>query len=727
MKKWVSLHQHTDESNAGGYFEIVTKYTDYINYAKENKLPAVAITNHGNVARWIKHKLGVEEAGLKYIHGIEAYVTMDLDVKERGYHTILLAKNYEGVKQINRMSSKSFDRNDGHYYYKPRILFDDLVKNVEKGNIFVTTACLAGGLSQTYDKSTLNEDDVSKILSYSDDDLTNRDEEFPYSLWFKKWVEFAVNNRDRVYLEVQPHIYKPQASYNKLLLTLAKEYGLKIIAANDIHALNPRHDELRKLIKKGKGGSYETDDDFELWCKTYDEMLEGFDKQGVLSSEEAISALDATIEIVNQIEEFELDKSHKYPKLYEDEEAEFQKDIKQGFVKRGLNKLPVKERNKYVERVNYEYSVYKKNGAISYMLADKAMIDAAKADGRHVGYGRGSVSGSLIAYLTGSTEIDSVRHGLSFERFMNPERVSLADIDHDWLGEDKLWVQEWLLNNPQLHAASIMTANTYGLKGGIKALARGMGGYTPLEVQNICNQIEDDVIPDELYQSHRDLIDGAQEILGVIDSFGRHAAGIVLNTDTLDDTMGTQTISGWDYPVSQIAMKEIDYCNWTKFDVLGLDNMGLITRTCELAGLPFLTPDSTDIIDFNDENVWKSMRDFNVGIFQFEGDRAGKLLKDLFSDETLARIRTDVRDVNYIDLLSLCNAAQRPSGASYVEAVTEGKRKDNGHKALNDFLAPTLGYLVYQEQIMEFLVKFCGYSAGMADLIRRGIGEFFAC
>jgi len=291
------------------------------------------------------------------------------------------------------------------------------------------------------------------------------------------------------------------------------------------------------------------------------------------------------------------------------------------------------------------------------------------------------------------------------------------------LGEDKLWVQEWLLNNPQLHAASIMTANTYGLKGGIKALARGMGGYTPLEVQDICNQIEDDVIPDELYQLHKDLIDGAQEILGVIDSFGRHAAGIVLNTDTLDDTMGTQTISGWDYPVSQIAMKEIDYCNWTKFDVLGLDNMGLISRTCELAGLPFLTPDSTEIIDFNDEKVWKSMRDSNVGIFQFEGERAGKLLKDLFSDETLAKIRTGVRYINYMDLLSLCNAAQRPSGASYVEAVTEGKRKDNGHEALNDFLAPTMGYLVYQEQIMEFLVKFCGYSAGKSDLIRRGIGK----
>lgn len=427
MKKWVSLHQHTDESNSSGYFEIVTKYDDYIKYAKDNDVPAVAITNHGNVARWIKHKLGIEQAGLKYVHGIEAYVTMDLSNKDRGYHTILLAKNYEGVKQINRLSSKSFDRKDGHYYYKPRILFEDLVKNVEFGNIFVTTACLAGGLSQTFEKSCLTKADIPYILEYTNSDLEKRDAEQPYSLWFKKWVELAKNNPDRVYLEVQPHLYKPQAEYNAMLLELSEKYGLKLIAANDIHALNPKHDELRKIIKKGKGGDYETDDDFELWCKNYNEMIDMFEKQGVLTRQQAEQALDATIDIVNQVEEFDLDRSHKYPRLFTDEEAEFQKNIKTGYVKRGLNKLTKEEQQPYIDRVNYEYAVYKKNGAISYMLADKAMIDAAKRDGRHVGYGRGSVSGSLIAYLTGSTEIDSVRHKLSFERFMNPERVSLAD------------------------------------------------------------------------------------------------------------------------------------------------------------------------------------------------------------------------------------------------------------------------------------------------------------
>ena len=290
-------------------------------------------------------------------------------------------------------------------------------------------------------------------------------------------------------------------------------------------------------------------------------------------------------------------------------------------------------------------------------------------------------------------------------------------------------MQKWLLTNPQLHAASIMTANTYGLKGAIKAIADGLDKYKgqPAYIQSIRNQIDDDGnYPDELYQEHKQLFDMAKEIVGTIDSFGRHAAGIVLNTDPIDDVMGTQTVKGWTYPTSQVAMKEIDYCNWTKFDVLGLDNIGLISKTCDLAGLPFLTPDSTDIIDFEDEKVWKSMRESNIGIFQFEGDRAGKILKDLFSDETLSKIRTDVPNVRLIDLLSLANAAQRPSGASYVQAVTEGVSKDNGSKVLNDFLAPTMGYLVYQEQQTQFLSQFCKYTDAKADVIRRGIGKKLA-
>lgn len=707
---WVSLHQHTDASNAGGYFEIVSKPEDYIKYAKKYNLPAVSFTEHGNVAMWIKKKDLVESAGLKYIHGIEAYSIMDLADKNRGYHTILLAKNYNGVKEINQLSSDSFNRKDGHFYYRPRILFSDLKEAVAHGNIIVTTACLAGPISQN-----LVDPDIDEEESKRRTEILNC------------WLDLAKENRDNVYLEVQPHDNVEQARLNNALQNYASAYDLKLIAANDIHAINQEHDRLRKIIKKGKHNGYDNDDQFELWCKTRSEMVDAFTKQGVLTSDNIQKALDATVDIAESVEEFEIDKSHKYPKLYENPEAEFKRRIKHGLIKRGINKLPKDEQNEYVQRVNREYKVYKHNGAIDYMLSHEDIMNAAKEHGAHFGPGRGSVSGSLIAYLCGQTDMDSLKLGLNFERFMNPERISLADIDVDAYKPDQQWIQQWILTNPKWHAASIMTANTYGLKAAIKAVADGMERYAgkPAYIQSIRNRIGDDgFIPTDLYEEHQQLIDDAKKVVGVIDSFGRHAAGIVIDTNTIDDTMGTQTISGWDYPVSQIAMTEIESRRWVKYDVLGLDNIGLISRAAELAGIPFPTPDS-DFIDFEDEKVWNSMREDNIGVFQMEGERAGKLLKDMLSPATIKKIRSNEagKDVKYMDLLSLVNAAQRPSGASYVDAVTHGKFKDNGHPALNKFLAPTLGELVYQEQILNFLVDFCGYSAGRADVIRRGIGH----
>ena len=706
---WVPLHQHTIFSN-GSYFEIVTKPEDYVQYALDHNITAVCFTEHGGVQGWISKKDKIEAAGLKFIGGIEAYTTMNLSDKNRGYHTILIAKNYDGVKEINRLSSQSFNRQDGHFYYRPRILFDDLKATVSHGNIIVTTACLAGPIAQNLinlDMAQEEKDDHSKVL--------------------EQWLNFAQDNRDNVYLEVQPHDNVEQARLNNALQNYASAYGLQLIAANDIHALNPEHDRLRKIIKKGKHNGYDNDDQFELWCKTRPEMVDAFTKQGVLTPDNIQKALDATVEIAKSVEEFEIDKSHKYPKLYEDPEKEFQKRIKVGLISRGIDKLPQNEKKKYVERVNREYQVYKHNGAIDYMLSHQDILNAAKEHGIKFGYGRGSVSGSLIAYLCGQTDMDSLKLGLNFERFMNPERISLADIDVDAYKPDQQWIQQWILTNPKWHAASIMTANTYGLKAAIKAIADGMDRYAgkPAYIQSIRNRIGDDgFIPTDLYEEHQQLIDDAKKVVGVIDSFGRHAAGIVIDTNTIDDTMGTQTISGWDYPVSQIAMTEIESRRWVKYDILGLDNIGLISRAAELAGIPFPTPDS-DFIDFEDVNVWNSMRENNIGVFQMEGERAGKLLKDMLSSETIKNIRSNEagKDVKYIDLLSLVNAAQRPAGSSYVDNVTHGRFKDNGHPALNKFLAPTLGELVYQEQLIQFLVEFCGYSAGKADVIRRGIGH----
>ena len=718
-KQWISLHQHTDISNSN-YFEVVTQFKDYVAYAKEHGLHAVTSTEHGNVVRWIYRKELAEQAGLKYIHGMEAYVTMSLEGKE-AYHTILLARNYDGVKEINKLSSNSFNRTDGHFYRKPRILFNELKDIFKNGNIYITTACLAGFIYQNKPQK----DDTEEIRNTKKNVV-------------QQWLDMAKLHKDMFYFEIQPHDNKEQAELNTLAIKYANLVGCHVIASNDVHALNPKHNELRMIVKKGKRNGYDSDDEFELWVKSYDEMVDSFRKQradfniDIMSDEIIAQGLQSTLDIANSVEEFELDKSHKYPKLYKDPEKEFQKRIKQGLKDRGILDKPKEERKVYLDRVKHEYEVYKHNGAIDYMLCHEDILNAAHDNDIDVGYGRGSVSGSLIAYLCHQTEMDSVKLGLNFERFMNPERISLADVDNDSYSQDQQWLQQWMLTNDRWYAASILTTNTYGLKGAIKAIADGMDRYAgkPQYIQSIRNQIDDKGnYSNNLYEEHKELFDNAKQIVGVIDSFGRHAAGVLIDTNTIDDHVGIQTISKWDYPVTQVTMKEIDHYNWVKFDMLGLDNVGLISKACKLAGLPYLTPDSTDIVDFEDKKVWNSMRDNNIGIFQFEADRAGQILKDLFADDTIDKIengfdnnkRTKVR---YMDLLSLANAAQRPSGASYLYNVTHGIVKDNGHPALNEFLAPTLGNLVYQEQILNFLVNFCGYTAGKADVIRRGIGRF---
>lgn len=718
-KQWISLHQHTDISNSN-YFEVVTQFKDYVAYAKEHGLNAVTSTEHGNVVRWIYRKELAEQAGLKYIHGMEAYVTMSLEGKE-AYHTILLARNYDGVKEINKLSSKSFNRTDGHFYRKPRILFSELKDTFKNGNIYITTACLAGFIYQNKPHA----DDTQEVKAEKKHVV-------------QQWLDMAKLHKGMFYFEIQPHDNAEQAKLNTLAIKYAKLIGGNVIASNDVHALNPKHNELRMIVKKGKRNGYDSDDEFELWVKTYDEMVSSFQKQradfnvDIMSDEVITKALQATLDIADGVEEFELDKSHKYPKLYDNPEKEFQKRIKQGLKDRGILDKPKEERKVYLDRVKHEYEVYKHNGAIDYMLCHEDILNAAHDNGIDMGYGRGSVSGSLIAYLCHQTEMDSVKLGLNFERFMNPERISLADVDNDSFSQDQQWLQQWMLTNDKWHAASILTTNTYGLKGAIKAIADGMDKYAgkPQYIQSIRNQIDEKGnYTQALYEEHKELFDDAKQIVGVIDSFGRHAAGVLIDTNTIDDHVGIQTISKWDYPVTQVTMKEIDHYNWVKFDMLGLDNVGLISKACKLAGLPYLTPDSTDIVDFEDKKVWNSMRDNNIGIFQFEADRAGQILKDLFAPDTIDKIengfdnnkRTKVR---YMDLLSLANAAQRPSGASYLYNVTHGIVKDNGHPALNEFLAPTLGNMVYQEQILNFLVEFCGYTAGAADVIRRGIGRF---
>lgn len=687
-------------------FEVVSKYSDYLEQDKQNGINSFCITNHGNIAGWVKRKEAADKNNMKYIHGIEAYVTENLDEKlGDNYHLILLAKNWEGVKEINILSSSSFggrglDNDDNHFYRKPRMSREEIFNTSD--NIIILTACLGSPLWQTY-KGNFTEE-------------------------YDRWVDFFVKNKYRVWLEVQPHNTTEQKLYNKLLLDLADKHDMNIVATNDVHALNEEHEEIRTLLQKSKNAFYEADEGEEkeeLWAKDTQHMVDSFKLQGVLNDNQIEEAINNTQVICDQVENFELNRDIRYPKLYDDSTKVFQDAIKIGVKRRGIDKMSVDQQKIYAERIKKEYNIFQTLESTDFMLLEWNISQWIRDNGMYTGPGRGSAAGSLISYLLEITDLDPVKHTLSVERFVNPHRSNLADIDSDMYSEDRWKAQKYLLENPDLHCASIMTVGTYALRGAIRDIGKALG-YNPFETNEISKQlIEEDgetIIPQKLYDEHTELFDYAKKIEGVINNFGRHAAGILVYSEPIEDIIGTMRVKDFDYPVTQLNMKEIDGLNLVKLDMLGLDNVGLMNITEELAGLPHLSPQSKEI-DFNDDNVIKSIAEDNTAIFQFEKQRSQKLLKDMFSQNVLNRIKKVNPESTYVELLSLLTAVIRPSGGSIIDDVVAGNFIDNGHPALNKFLRKTQGALVYQEQMTSFLVEFCGWDEASADIIRRGMAK----
>ncbi|MBQ2176170.1 MAG: hypothetical protein II453_14285, partial [Alphaproteobacteria bacterium] len=293
----------------------------------------------------------------------------------------------------------------------------------------------------------------------------------------------------------------------------------------------------------------------------------------------------------------------------------------------------------------------------------------------------------------------------------------------DWLSEDRKIVKDYLYTKQGLYCCDIVTFNTIALKGAIQDVGRAL--EIPLdEVREISDQVETingkQFAPISLRKKYKRLFEYVDLVNGVVVSVGNHPAGCVVSPFPVNEWFGTFTTSSDEYPISMLNMKEIDSLNFVKLDILGLDNIGLIYKTCDAAGIPFATPDN---IPPDDIDVWNSIKEDTTMIFQWESQSATAYLKQLFSNETITKIREINPNFSYIDLLSIGNGAIRPAGESYRDRLAQGICQDNGHKALNDFLAPTLGFLVYQEQVIEFLHLFCGYSMGQADIVRRGFAK----
>lgn len=691
MSNLVHLHLHSMDSNPYSGLEVdsITPFGAYIKKAKECGMKAIAFTEHGSVLHNVEKKQMCEKHGIKYIHAEEFYVTEEINTEKLvrdNYHCCLYAKNKEGVRELNYLSSKSFNREDGHFYYNPRITMDELESTSD--NILVLTACTGGILCKG--TPTIQE----------------------------RFLKFLIANKHRCWLEIQPHNFDMQVKYNQYLYTLATKYNMKLIATTDVHAINKDHMDGRAIMQKGKGVVFHDEDDCDLTFKTYDEMIAAFEKQFALPKGIYTKAIQETEVFADLIEDYALDYSHKYPR-FKNAEQEFLKRISDGVKERGINKLP-NYKTEYVPRIKEEFDTYKHNDAIDFMLLDSDYKTWMSKNGMHCGVSRGSVSGSLIAYLLHNTDVDSVKYKLNFQRFMNTERVSLADIDTDIYADDRYKVREYLFQRDDLYCCNIITFNTIQMKAAIKDIGRAFG-MTPDETQALSDMVEQDekkrdYIPEEIRNQHSEMFRYVDMVIGTITSLGRHAAGIVCSPVDITYEFGTCSIASDPRPVSQIDMHEIDSLNFVKMDLLGLNAVGLIYKACQLANIDYRTPDNTD---FNDENVIKSIAKDTTLIFQFESGFASEALRTTLSESTLKNIREKNKDASYLDIMAMVSGAIRPAGASYREQLFNGIYRDNGNEVLNDFLASTLGFLVYQEQIIDFLFEFCGFTMGQSDTVRR--------
>lgn len=652
-------------------------------------MKAMAFTEHGSVFSWVNKKRHIEKAGMKYIHGEEFYVTKTIEPGEYGvptkirdnYHCSLYAKNFEGVKELNQLSSASFNRQDGHYYYAPRITLDELINTSD--NIIVSTACLGGILHN-------GEDDVREVF-----------------------INFLIQNKHRCFLEIQHHsdAAGEQGAYNKYLFSLSKNTGIPLIAGTDTHALNAEHMVGRAILQKAKKVHFADEDSWDLTFKTYDELVAAYKKQNALPMEVVLEAIENTNRLADMVEEFPLDESYKYPHLWADSEGTFLRKIEEGIVRRGVDKYP--NYQEYRDRIEEELKAYRHNGAIDFMLLMEDILNWCRTQDIQVGYGRGSVNGSVIAWLLGITEMDSIKHNLNFERFMNIERVSLSDIDTDFPPSRIEEVKDYIFSKTGLYCSDIITFNTIADKGAIRDVGRAL--EIPLdEVDEICKAFESN--EEKLRKKYPELFKYVDLVKGVIVSVGSHPCGCIVSPESLTDNAATFTTSTSKYPISQIYMKEVDGLNYVKLDLLRLDTIELINDTCKLAGIQRLTPDNVDI---NDVAVWNSMRDDSTGIFQWESDTGADYIKKLLSDENIKKFQAVDEHVDRMTLLTIGNSAIRPAGASYRDDLANGVVRKSGSQSIDDFLKPTFGYLVFQCQIIEFLHQYCGFTMGEADIVRR--------
>lgn len=696
-------HCHSEYS----LLDSCTKYQEYVDLAVKNGSRALSISEHGKPLNWTEKWAACKKAGIRYIHSVEIYLTETLDEKVRdNYHTVLMARNMDGVRELNTLVSKSCDKD--HFYYTNRISFDEFLAISD--NIISTSACLASPLNKLPDTHP-------------------------------RYMELA---RKYDFLEVQAHHHPEQVAFNRRLANLSREIGTPLIAGTDTHSSTPYKAECRSALLSAKHKSYGDEDAFDLTYKTYDELVEMFKTQGTLSEEEYMGAISNTNLLYDMTEDIELDTSIKYPILYGSREADSQMFIEtverkfQEKLESGV--IPREQEAAFRSAIDEEMRVFQKLQMDGFMLSMSELICWCKSQGMAIGTARGSVGGSRVAYVADIIDLNPEVWHTVFSRFCNEDRKEIGDIDIDCVESDRPAIFQYITDRfGEDKTARVASFGTMQAKGVLDDVGRYLAQKwakthndaenNPWSLQNIA-KIKDGLSStiNEIYARTTDENERKQLLMesdaykaaakkypdlfyffdGLITtkiSQSVHPAGMVISPITLVDNFGV-----FDKDNDNCLMLDMenihDYTGLAKYDFLILKTVQVIRDTCRYLNRPY---PKTHEIDWNDQDVWADMIRNPSGIFQFEGAFAFDSLKKF--------VPHSIFD------MSIVTACIRPSGASYRDKLLARVPHKNPSEIIDKLLEDNLGYLIYQEDTIKFLQQICGLSGSEADNIRRAIGR----
>lgn len=658
----------------------------------ENGQRAIAFTEHGRVSSWISKKMYCDQNGIKYIHGVEIYLTESLEEKIRdNFHTVLLARNWEGVKELNALLSKSFEPD--HFYFTNRISFEEFL-NISD-NIISTSACLASPLNKLPDECP--------------------------------WIERLIEKY--TFLEIQPHQHPDQVRFNQKLWELSKKTGTPLIAGTDTHSLNVYKAECRSVLMYAKRKSYGDEDSFDLTYKTYDKLVNGFKRQGALPEDVYLEAIENTNRMADAVESFELDRSIKYPILYGSRKADiekFEETVQVKFdKKREEGIIPNYQVHAFRAAIEEEMRVFKKLDMCGFLLSMSELISWCKANGLAVGAARGSVGGSRVAFVTDIIDLNPETWKTVFSRFCNEDRVEVGDIDIDCVESDRPRIFDHIIQRfGKDKTARVASYGTLADKSVIDEVGRGLcfkweetqHGVIPKDAKSCHSEnpyslkkvdaIKKEYVenPESAKTKYPELFYYYDGLAGTKISQSVHPAGMVISPVTLPDNYGVFDKDGIN--CLMMDMDEAHDIGLVKYDFLALKTVKVIRDTC--AALQLSYP-QTHEIDWEDPLVWQDMCADTTAIFQFESAFASDCLKK-FKPESIFD-------------MSLVTACIRPSGASYRNDLLNKIPHKNPSTLIDDLLKDNNGYLVYQEDVIKFLQQVCGLSGSEADNVRRAIGH----